>query len=103
MKEYKNYIIAFAIYCACLFASPYVYAFFDFHVSDAAEHYELDKREWERLNPSELGYMNYADWFEAQEQRDKNCFDYICNESASLFDPWHEPTGTYDRDFGREE
>lgn len=103
MKAYKNYIIAFFIYCICLFSAPYIYAFFDFHVADSVEHYELDKRDWERQNHSELGYMSYGEWHDTQQQRDDDRFNYICNECASVFDPWHEPTGTYDRDFGREE
>ena len=102
LKSYKAYYITYAVFLMCLFSSPHIYAFFDFHVSDGSELYEIDRRDWENKNPGEMPFMSFTEWQQKEDEHSRNAFEYICNESASLFDPWHEPA-KFERDFGREE
>lgn len=102
MTSYKPYIIAYSIFLVCLFTSPKIYSFFDVHLSDPYEHYELDRRDWERNNPGEFSFMSYGEWLQNDQEREKGLLQEFGQECASAFDPWYEPT-RFERDFGREE
>lgn len=91
MTHYRPYIIAYAIFLICLFTSPYLYSFFDFHVSDAYEHYELDRKDWERQNPGEISYMSYPEWQQRDDDQTRGFFNEFANQCAMSFDPWFEP------------
>jgi len=103
MKNYRRYYITYVVFLVCLFSSPHIYSFFsDFHISDGYEHYEMDRRDWERQNPGEIAYMSFGEWQQKEDEHFRGCFESICNECASVFDPWHEPA-RFDRDFGRDD
>lgn len=60
-----------------------VQAFFDFHVSEPYEHYELEKRDWESNHLSEFYFMSYPEWLEMDNQRAGVLWDYICDGFSS--------------------
>lgn len=91
MKQHRPYIIAYAVFLICLFTSPYVYAFFDFHLSDAYEHYDLERRAWEHQNPGEESFMSYAEWQKVDDQSYTDFYMECANQVAMAFDPWFEP------------
>src|SRR5579859_4119655 len=91
MKQYKHYFLAYAVFLGCLFTAPHIYAFFDFHVANPYEHYDHEKRDWERQNPGEHSFMSYNDWLEHDNTRAFELLDYIADEFAQCVDPWYEP------------
>lgn len=91
MKQYRSYFIAYGIFLICLFTSPYVYAFFDFHLSDGYEHYELERREWEHTNLGETEFMSFPEWKERDTQHHKDIYNEFADQVAMAFDPWFEP------------
>ncbi len=101
-KSYRAYYFSYALFLVCLFTSPYVYSFFDVHITDSCEHYERDKANWERQNGIEIAFMPYAEWLQQDQQRDTAILAQIGSEFAECFDPWFEPK-PYEHDFGREE
>lgn len=102
MKHYKPYLIAYAVFLACLFASPYLYSFFDVHVSDAYEHYERDRNDWEKKNGTEIAFISYPEWIQKDLDKDRDFFQAFGEECAYAFDPWFEPTH-FEREIGKEE
>ena len=102
IRSYRTYYIAYAMFLVCLFTSPYVYSFFDFHPCEAHEHYERDRANWERENGTEIAFMSYPVWLEIDQQRDTDILREIGEDFALCFDPWFEPK-PYEHDFGREE
>ena len=103
MKEHKKYIISFLVFCALLFTAPHVYSLWDFEYLSPGDMYGLDKRDWEHQNPGETAYMSFPEWDAAQDKRIADSYAWFGDQCASSFDPWWEGTGTYDKDFGREE
>jgi hypothetical protein len=91
MNHYKPYVVVYIIFLACLFAAPHICAFFDFHVSDAVEHYELDKHVWEHTNPGEVPFMSFDEWKQMDDEHSKEFFEEFCDQCALSFDPWFEP------------
>ena len=102
LRGYRAYYFSYAVFLACLFTSPYVYSFFDFHPCEAYEHYERDRTSWEREHGTETAFMSYPVWIELDQQRDKDLWREIGDDFALCFDPWFEPK-PYEHDFGREE
>lgn len=91
MTHYRPYIIAYAVFLACLFASPYAYSFFDFHIANAFEHYEMDRHAYEAQNGGEIAYMNFSEWQEATDAHSKDFYNEFADQCALSFDPWFEP------------
>jgi hypothetical protein len=73
----KCFILIYASILTKFFSPCTCWAFFDFHFCDAYEHYEIEKRDWERQNPGEFWYMSYPEWIEMDDQRSSNVWSNI--------------------------
>lgn len=88
---FNKYILAFFIFCTCLFIAPHAYSFFHFDVIDPTEMYMQDKRQWDKTHFMEDQFVSYPCWLAEQDKKHSDAFNSFAEGIALSFDPWFEP------------